>query len=438
MNKLKKILFIIGYVILLFVLQAIPVFAAEAAQTAYPVFNDENDFIIAPPIEESGNIIVAKNQWGTYYRIFDDDNGYCYITQNGYLSYVGSSTVYTVRNDAWTLMVHDGSFTSTTDNINGDFGCKLCFKMDIYGDVDKSYIFYQYNYGNQPRIANTDENLQNINTSNDYLLIFPNDFFNNNLRFALRVQKDEGDYISETNLKVIELNENSPFLKTLNDEKWFEIPFSEFSGIVLQKGTMYNWLLAYDLNNQTKYVDRYLVSNVDFKFTSVVSGGGSTENNDNINTNAIIESQAQTTDAVKESTNAIKEQTEAINENNNFIKDDSISDDNFVLPDDSSNDISKQGIENIFDLLYNSFTSGEAQDIVLPVPFTGKNIVIPSDYLENIFNNSNFNFLLMFIHAFYYFIVSSFIVIDIQKKFDKIKSGNIENLQNDNIKADML
>lgn len=156
------------------------------------------------------------------------------------------------------------------------------------------------------------------------------------------------------------------------------------------------------------------------------------------NTNAIIESQAQTTDAVKESTNAIKEQTEAINENNNFIQDDNISDENFVLPDDDTTDISKQGIENIFDLLYNSFTSGEAQDIVLPVPFTDKSIVIPADYLENVFNNSSFSFLLNFIHAFYYFVVSTFIVKDIQRKFDKIKSGNIENIQNSNIKADML
>ena len=42
------------------------------------------------------------------------------------------------------------------------------------------------------------------------------------------------------------------------------------------------------------------------------------------------------------------------------------------------------------------------------------------------------------IQAYYWYIISRFIITDIMGKIRKIKQGNLENLQNSNIKEDML
>ena len=53
-------------------------------------------------------------------------------------------------------------------------------------------------------------------------------------------------------------------------------------------------------------------------------------------------------------------------------------------------------------------------------------------------NSSNANWVINFIEVFWWYIISRFIIKDISKKITKIKSGNIENIENNNIKEDML
>ena len=92
------------------------------------------------------------------------------------------------------------------------------------------------------------------------------------MRFALRIIEDKGDYISETNLVRFELNSESPFYHNVDGDVFYEIPFTSFPNTIsLVVGQEYNWLLAYD-DYGTNYINRYLVSNVDYQFTGSQGG----------------------------------------------------------------------------------------------------------------------------------------------------------------------
>lgn len=465
MNKLKKILFIIVYVILLFLLQQSNVFGATDItlwDNMASTYGDSIDFDNLPSeiLDTDNYIFYYTTRWNSssssvehkiYFTVFHNCFDYFTCTyessfgsQDGIMRFGGFTGVsvyrYNVSTKSYNLETSNNNSSFTVNHctmITQNYGSVLdsslpsCFlaNFDILDLNDNTNVLYHKNINNYWLYFSDHYSFHLGGNSNNTLTLISNYNYNVDKEPILSVYIGD-KCISENFYNTVYLNsfklnsgnfsipynrifkENVP----VNSVVWFILDIPDENGNVSKS------FFCSKLTGSIS-IENYVPTTPDD------SGGGDSGGGDN--TNEIIENQQQTT-------NAIKEQTEAINDNNNFIKDESISDDNFVLPDDSSNDISKQGIENIFDLLYNSFTSGEAQDIVLPIPFTAKNIVIPSDYLENIFNNSNFNFLLMFIHAFYYFIVSSFIVRDIQKKFDKIKSGNIENLQNDNIKADML
>ena len=76
--------------------------------------------------------------------------------------------------------------------------------------------------------------------------------------------------------------------------------------------------------------------------------------------------------------------------------------------------------------------------IVFPIPFTGKEITLSPNYVREMLNSSNAEWVINFIEVFWWYIISRFIIKDISKKITKIKSGNIENIENDNIKEEML
>lgn len=67
-------------------------------------------------------------------------------------------------------------------------------------------------------------------------------------------------------------------------------------------------------------------------------------------------------------------------------------------------------------MIYNAFTSGQAPDIVVPVPFTGKSFTIQANFLRDILNGSQFTFISNIIELFWWYIISKFIVQDIAKK----------------------
>lgn len=143
------------------------------------------------------------------------------------------------------------------------------------------------------------------------------------------------------------------------------------------------------------------------------------------------------------------EQQEAINENlenvnsnlenlEDTITDTSVDDDSIFLPSDNTSDITSDGLNGIFTNIYNAFCTGQAQDIVFPIPFTNKNITLQSNYVRQMLQSNGSSWIITIIEAFWWYLISRFIIKDITSKITKIKSGNIESIENTNIKGDML
>ena len=109
-----------------------------------------------------------------------------------------------------------------------------------------------------------------------------------------------------------------------------------------------------------------------------------------------------------------------------------------TLPSDSTNDITADGVNGIFTSIYNAFCVGNAQDIVFPIPFTDKTITLSANYISNALTNSGATFIITIIQAFWWYIISRFIIKDIMGKINKIKGGDIENIETTNIRGDML
>lgn len=120
---------------------------------------------------------------------------------------------------------------------------------------------------------------------------------------------------------------------------------------------------------------------------------------------------------------------------NKNITDTNINADSSSLPTDNTHDITENGFNNIFNLLYNTFTTQTAQDLVITIPFTKKSFTINS---QTVYTGVDLGFVKTLIESFWYFTISYFIVHDISKKINKIRSGDIENVQQDNIKEDLL
>lgn len=122
-------------------------------------------------------------------------------------------------------------------------------------------------------------------------------------------------------------------------------------------------------------------------------------------------------------------------EQNNFLKDGNVSSDGSNLPSDNTQDITEEGFNSIFNKIYNAFTSNSSNNLIVTIPFTNKSFTISAD---TVYGSSDLGLVKTLMQAFWYYVISYFIVKDIGKKINKIKSGDIEHVQEDNIKEDML
>lgn len=111
---------------------------------------------------------------------------------------------------------------------------------------------------------------------------------------------------------------------------------------------------------------------------------------------------------------------------------------NDTLPSDDTQDITASGVNGIFSSIYNAFCIGNPQDIVFPIPFTDKNITLSPYYVSNMLTTSNASWVITIIQAFWWYLISRFIIKDVMNKINKIKSGEIEEIETTNIRGDML
>lgn len=271
----------------------------------------------------------------------------------------------------------------------------------------------------EPHFDNTDTDIQNL--SFEWLYIDPADFGTDEpLYFHLLGVIDSvasgNDIIFYYNDVSYKLDKKSKYFIESEPTDYYSIPRYKLS---LSLNSVYFFVISSDgskINQSTNAI----TTDYDGVY-QVVS----------VNTTGIL-----TQDDINN--NNIKSITESSEDTLNEITDSHI-DNDFAesLPTDNVQDITSSGIDTIFSSIYNAFTSGTAQDIVFPVPFTDKSITLKATYVSD-FLLEYCSWVYALIQAFWGYLIGRFIVTDVMKKMTAIKSGNFDKIQNNNIKGEML
>ena len=311
------------------------------------------------------------------------------------------------------IMIGDNDFITNSEYINDAYKnfwqlqyIEIKNRLFLH-QASKPFVFYKVNYSDFPLSNCTlDIIMQNNNGStdivsdydlsaNDYKMPVSDDFFNTCSAIA---NSSNGD-----NVLKFQIISNGLAVSTFT----LYVTKDDFNG-------GYNPVVP----NEPSF------TNANGKTTGTIENGVINATTDY---SAVTNSMQETTNAVKDGTTAIQN-TLTDNDTNNISNND--------LVTDNTQDVTENGFTNIFSTLYNVFTSDNSKDIVLPIPFTGKSFTISKTTLFGDF--SQLTWLENLSSVFWYFIISLFIVKDISKRFNKIKSGDIENVVNSNIKEDLL
>lgn len=106
------------------------------------------------------------------------------------------------------------------------------------------------------------------------------------------------------------------------------------------------------------------------------------------------------------------------------------------LPTIQIQDITQSFFGEIFEKIKNAFTEeNEHAAVTFTIPFVDKSFTLS---LDNVYGNFDLSIVRSIVTPFWYFIVSLYIVKDIAKQLNKLKSGNIDNVANENVKEDLL
>lgn len=144
-------------------------------------------------------------------------------------------------------------------------------------------------------------------------------------------------------------------------------------------------------------------------------------------------------DAINKTNNEVKNEISAsadkINDNinNNDVSD---VDTSGITNADTTVDITQDGFNSIFNTLQTYFTSTSGGSLTLTLPFVNKSITISK---ATVFGNfKQLSTIENFASLAWYFVISLYIVKSIQKMINKIKGGNLEDVVDNNVKADIL
>lgn len=271
----------------------------------------------------------------------------------------------------------------------------------------------------------------------------------NNFQDLQNLEIDRGDY-TNISLRLINSDTNSiifttklsnydyylqrldldnPFSKLI-----YRIPINKLPSFSLSNGTNYEFRLIYTNTSGTQ-----VNHSIFFTPTQNQTVNNTTDQDINNGINETNKKIDETNDKIDDVKDSIDNTNDKIDDLNDNITDSDI--DNIGandLPSISVNDPTESGIGSIFTAFYNAFCTGEPQDIVFPIPFTNKNVVLSATYIQDMLSNNGAGWVLLFIQAFWSYLFGRFIIKDISRKISKIKSGNIEDLQSGNIKEEML
>lgn len=411
---------------------------------------------------DNGNIVSLPDPPSSYNNV---TTNYYYIykppyTPNPYLKYylLTSEEIVTATSNScrcpsganygymYSFVYNDGIWNSWASVKNGDLRISqwLYASVDLY-DTNGNIVISTYK---PPQLMNSISSLESLSfnnfiiNSNSYTQELENNdgtlfmlFYNRSLSNS---SSTEGLYpIKEkafTKGSIYTDYENST-----SDNMVFSYPIFN-SGVFFNIGSTYEIRFAKQVYNSeyNTNVYEYLGEPIQFTVSSNVTQDYINQLNQQIATSIDNETTQDLQNSINNQTNAINNQTQSIDNINNSITNSTVDNTSINLPTDNTQDPTQNGVDNIFQTIYNSFTSGTAQDIVFPIPFTNKSITLQANYLYNVLQNNNASWVVMIIQAFWWYLISRFIITDIMNKIRKIKQGNFDNIQNSNIKEDML
>ncbi len=150
----------------------------------------------------------------------------------------------------------------------------------------------------------------------------------------------------------------------------------------------------------------------------------------------LIDNQKETNNKLDETNEKLEETNNNIKDTNDFLKNDNVPEDNeFNLPSVEVDDPTANFFDTMFMGLYNAINVEGNQQISFKI--FSKDIVINSDDFNFLVGNE-WGILRIILTSSWVFGIGIFILKDIRKMIDKIKSGNIESVASDDIKADMV
>lgn len=155
----------------------------------------------------------------------------------------------------------------------------------------------------------------------------------------------------------------------------------------------------------------------------------------------LAQQQQQTQDTIKDESQAIQNSIDSsTNEITNTLTDNDVSDiqvDEFEdIATNVTDDPTANGFNNIFETIRNALVNENTEPLKITIPFTDKSFEISAGTVYG--NFSGFDTIKNLASVVWYFIISLFIVKDIAKRINKIKSGNIDDVCDSNIKEDIL
>lgn len=314
---------------------------------------------------------------------------------------------------------------------------------EVYLNNDQIYNPYV-----PPSLSNTQTQLENLNFNN--FIINANSYTeelenNDGTLFMLFYNRSLSNSSSTDGLYPIKEKAftkgsiYTDYKNSTSDNMIFNYPIFN-SGVYFNIGSTYEIRFAKQVYNSeyNAMVYEYLGDPIQFTVSSNVTQDYINQLNQQTATSTDTETSQELQNSINNQTNAINNQTQSIDNINNSITNSTVDNSSIDLPTDNTQDPTQSGVDNIFQTIYNSFTSGTAQDIVFPIPFTDKSIILQANYIYNMLQNNNATWIITIIQAFWWYLISRFIITDIMKKIRKIKQGNFDNIQNSNIKEDML
>lgn len=154
-------------------------------------------------------------------------------------------------------------------------------------------------------------------------------------------------------------------------------------------------------------------------------------------TDLISEQQKEMIKAEISISESTKETAEELKKMNDFLHKQDVDNDSYDFnKDNPTNDITESGFDNIFQQFYDAFTSDQKKKINIPIPFANKNITFDSDFLYDALGHDSW--IVDTMKVFWLFLVSLYVVKDVEKYIEKMKNGDIVSTTDTNIKTDML